>query len=285
MFDLPKYGDGVCLARLAELLEALSIDRARLQRNSVVVTGSNGKGSTAAFCAGIGRAYGLRTGLFTSPHLYRFNERFRSTANRSTTAHWRGWWRGRNCDRRGVATAQGKNSAHSRRSSRWHACIFRSSDAILRCSKPVSAAATILSVRRRAHDVRDIGRLRTRRTVGQFAGIDRSDKSDACVASGTIIYGENCRDLRDHIVEYNRHPDVEIYSFAIRSIAARKLPQRRSISIFVRRSRFPRWKRISLAEFQINNAAIAIALFVLWLRRRGSRNPRIDWSRGAVGPS
>ena len=76
MFDLPKYGDGVCLARMAELLDALAVDRARLQRISVVVTGSNGKGSTAAFCAGIARAYGLRTGLFTSPHLYRFNERF-----------------------------------------------------------------------------------------------------------------------------------------------------------------------------------------------------------------
>ena len=75
MFDLPKYGDGVCLARMAELLEALGIDRARLQRIAVVVTGSNGKGSTAALCAGIGRAYGLRTGLFTSPHLFRFNER------------------------------------------------------------------------------------------------------------------------------------------------------------------------------------------------------------------
>src|SRR4051812_2534777 len=77
MFDLPKYGDGVCLARLAELLDALSVDRERLQRISVVVTGSNGKGSTAAFCAGIGKAHGLRTGLFTSPHLYRFNERIR----------------------------------------------------------------------------------------------------------------------------------------------------------------------------------------------------------------
>src|SRR2546427_1243066 len=60
---------------MAGLLEALGIDRARLQRISVVVTGSNGKGSTAAMCASIGRAYGLRTGLFTSPHLFRFNER------------------------------------------------------------------------------------------------------------------------------------------------------------------------------------------------------------------
>ena len=59
MFDLPKYGEGVCLARMAELLELLAIDRLRLQRNSIVVTGSNGKGSTAAFCASIARAYGL----------------------------------------------------------------------------------------------------------------------------------------------------------------------------------------------------------------------------------
>src|ERR1700693_891529 len=76
MFDLPKYGEGVCLARMAELLELLAIDRLRLQRNSIVVTGSNGKGSTAAFCASIARAHALRTGLFTSPHLFRFNERF-----------------------------------------------------------------------------------------------------------------------------------------------------------------------------------------------------------------
>ena len=39
MFDLPKYGDGICLARLAGLLEALGVDRAQLQRISVVVTG------------------------------------------------------------------------------------------------------------------------------------------------------------------------------------------------------------------------------------------------------
>src|SRR5271156_1016974 len=76
MFDLPKYGKGICLARMAELLEVLAIDRIRLRERSVAISGSNGKGSTAAFCAGIGRAYGLRTGLFTSPHLFRVNERF-----------------------------------------------------------------------------------------------------------------------------------------------------------------------------------------------------------------
>src|ERR1700727_666184 len=76
MFDLPKYGEGICLEQMAELLDMLAIDRARLQERSVRITGSNGKRSTAAHGASIGRAYGLRTGLFTSPHLFRVNERF-----------------------------------------------------------------------------------------------------------------------------------------------------------------------------------------------------------------
>jgi dihydrofolate synthase/folylpolyglutamate synthase len=86
VFDLPKYGDGICLARMSELLDVLGIDRARLQNRSVVVTGSNGKGSTAAMCAAIGRAYGLRTGLFTSPHLLRFNDASSSCSRPASAA-------------------------------------------------------------------------------------------------------------------------------------------------------------------------------------------------------
>ena len=39
------------------------------------VTGTNGKGSTARMAEAICRAYGMRTGLYTSPHLERINER------------------------------------------------------------------------------------------------------------------------------------------------------------------------------------------------------------------
>jgi dihydrofolate synthase/folylpolyglutamate synthase len=44
---------------------------------TVQVAGTNGKGSTAAMTEAILRAAGLRTGLFTSPHLARFTERIR----------------------------------------------------------------------------------------------------------------------------------------------------------------------------------------------------------------
>ena len=43
----------------------------------VHIAGTNGKGSTAAFLERILREAGLRTGLFTSPHLLRYNERIR----------------------------------------------------------------------------------------------------------------------------------------------------------------------------------------------------------------
>jgi dihydrofolate synthase/folylpolyglutamate synthase len=44
---------------------------------SVLIAGTNGKGSTAATLASIANAAGLRTGLYTSPHLLRVNERVR----------------------------------------------------------------------------------------------------------------------------------------------------------------------------------------------------------------
>ncbi len=43
----------------------------------VHIAGTNGKGSTAAMLDSILRASGLRTGLYTSPHLVRINERIR----------------------------------------------------------------------------------------------------------------------------------------------------------------------------------------------------------------
>jgi len=44
---------------------------------SVLIAGTNGKGSTAATLASILTASGIRTGLYTSPHLARANERIR----------------------------------------------------------------------------------------------------------------------------------------------------------------------------------------------------------------
>ena len=63
------------LAHMRVLLSALDNPERRFP--SVLIAGTNGKGSTAATLASILQASGLRTGLYTSPHLVRINERIR----------------------------------------------------------------------------------------------------------------------------------------------------------------------------------------------------------------
>ncbi|MGB9104527.1 MAG: folylpolyglutamate synthase/dihydrofolate synthase family protein [Terriglobales bacterium] len=63
------------LAHMRVLLEALGSPERQFR--SVLIAGTNGKGSTAATLASIVRAAGHRTGLYTSPHLVRINERIR----------------------------------------------------------------------------------------------------------------------------------------------------------------------------------------------------------------
>ena len=63
------------LAHMRVLLQAMSHPERVFP--SVLIAGTNGKGSTAATLAAILRASGLKTGLYTSPHLTRINERIR----------------------------------------------------------------------------------------------------------------------------------------------------------------------------------------------------------------
>jgi dihydrofolate synthase/folylpolyglutamate synthase len=66
-----KFG----LENITILAEALGIPHRATP--CVHIAGTNGKGSTAAMLESILRAAGLRTGLYTSPHLARMNERIR----------------------------------------------------------------------------------------------------------------------------------------------------------------------------------------------------------------
>src|SRR5438552_8833943 len=61
------------LAHMRALLKAMGHPERRFP--SVLISGTNGKGSTAATLDSILRASGFRTGLYTSSHLIRINER------------------------------------------------------------------------------------------------------------------------------------------------------------------------------------------------------------------
>ena len=265
MFDLPKYGDGVCLARLAELLDALRVDRAWLQNRSVVVTGSNGKGSTAAMCAAIGRASGSRTGLFTSPHLLRFNERIRIDGAEI---------RDEALARLRQRVEAGIAAVLATRNERFGAfealfalaCLhFQQAD----CEFMVFEAG----IGGRYDPVRLVGALQTAVTsvdlehvelLGHSLELIISDKSDACAAGGTVVYGENCQELRPHLLEYNRWRNVTpLFVRGEIGIDNASVPAQRfdfQFGYYDFRS-----LEMNLAgAVQFNNAAIAVTLFLLW---------------------
>jgi dihydrofolate synthase / folylpolyglutamate synthase len=279
MFDLPKFGEGVCLARMAELLQALGIDRAKLASRSVVTTGSNGKGSAAAFCARIGRAYGLRTGLFTSPHLFRFNERFqidgmpighdelKQLAARVAAAIAE--VSGYSGEKFGAFEAMFAVACLYFQESECEFMVFEAGiggryDPVRLVGSSVSSVTSV--------DYEHV------RLLGNSLQEIVYDKSDACACGGTIVYGENCRELRPHILEYNRNRAVasRFVRDEIRITGENISASGQRFDFGFRDFEFRSLNTSLVGAFQFNNAAIAIALFLLWLDRAARKKPSAE---------
>ncbi len=73
LFSLTDFGIKLGLDKTRNLLEKL--DNPHLRYPSVLIAGTNGKGSVAKTLANILTTAGYRTGLYTSPHLVRIGER------------------------------------------------------------------------------------------------------------------------------------------------------------------------------------------------------------------
>ncbi|MCP4666082.1 MAG: bifunctional folylpolyglutamate synthase/dihydrofolate synthase, partial [Deltaproteobacteria bacterium] len=75
LYDLQKFGIKFGLSKTSNLLKTFGDPHKG--RKYVHIAGTNGKGSVAAFVASILKEAGYKVGLYTSPHLVRFTERFR----------------------------------------------------------------------------------------------------------------------------------------------------------------------------------------------------------------
>ncbi|MGD9039889.1 MAG: folylpolyglutamate synthase/dihydrofolate synthase family protein [Desulfobacteraceae bacterium] len=75
LYGLQKYGIKFGLSKTASLLKAF--DNPHRGQKYIHIAGTNGKGSVAAMMESILLKSGLRVGLYSSPHLVRFTERFR----------------------------------------------------------------------------------------------------------------------------------------------------------------------------------------------------------------
>ena len=73
IYKLGRFGIKLELDTILNILK--SLNNPQKNYNLVHVAGTNGKGSTATYIASILQKAGFKTGLYTSPHLVRFNER------------------------------------------------------------------------------------------------------------------------------------------------------------------------------------------------------------------
>ena len=75
LYETQYRGIKLGLEQIRRLLDALGFDGAR--QRFIHVAGTNGKGSVCAMLDAICRVQGIRTGLYTSPHLVSFRERIK----------------------------------------------------------------------------------------------------------------------------------------------------------------------------------------------------------------
>ena len=75
LYELQRFGVKLGLENIRRLLTAVGDPHRRFP--SILIGGTNGKGSTAVFLASILTTAGYRVGLYTSPHLLDFTERIR----------------------------------------------------------------------------------------------------------------------------------------------------------------------------------------------------------------
>jgi len=75
LYSLHTFGVKLGLDNISDYLNLTGNPHSKLK--TFHVAGSNGKGSTSSFIASMLMEYGYKTGLYTSPHFVRFNERIK----------------------------------------------------------------------------------------------------------------------------------------------------------------------------------------------------------------
>ena len=82
LYSLQRFGIKLGLERMQKFMKLLSNPHTKFP--SIHVTGTNGKGSVCAYLAKVLEEAGYKVGLYTSPHLVKFNERIQINGKQIT---------------------------------------------------------------------------------------------------------------------------------------------------------------------------------------------------------
>lgn len=277
LVDAPRFGTGIGLHRVEYLLSELGVDRAWLSKAAIAITGSNGKGSTALMCDEIARAHGFRSGLFTSPHLYRFEERIKLN--------------GENIPSQALEASLARVvSASTRYTEAYPGQVFAAFELLFAaavelfsregcevCVFEAGIGGRYDPVRLVRSSVAAVTSVELEHTalLGSTLELICLDKIDICTAGGTVYLGESCLPLVASVSTYCALRDVtpvqlgrevSLLDIEVGTGGTRfklQLPDG-NVAPFV---------TSLLGPHQANNAALAVLLFRSWLEQWRSDKP------------
>lgn len=233
----PRFGQGPGLERVAAVAARLGLDLSAFGTDGVVIVGSNGKGSAAAMTAAVLAGTAPTVGLFTSPHLFALNERFRigddDISDDELAHHW---------DR--VAAAIGV-CGQTERAGGFEFMFLIAADwfAARGCTHTVWEAGIggrldpvrLIEARRVALTALD---LEHTALLGESLEAIARDKIEAAPAGATLFVGESCAPQRAVIEAHARQRGVAVRFIGANADSPVPLP----------------------GAFQRENAALALAL-------------------------
>ncbi len=275
VFARPKFGTGPGLARMASIAASLPRTPWLGTGRALHVTGSHGKGTVATLTAALLAANGVRIGLFTSPHLHRFEERIRI--------------RGAEISPEALAAAYGAYDSVEA-GARTEENRFGAFEAITGTALHAFARADLDMV---VFEAGLGGRLDSTKIAGgtlvALTGIDREhldllgpteidvlrQKADLCPEGGTLFVGPLVPALRTALASHARAKNLQLrfVEGEVRLSSLRATPSGVIADLSLTDLALPDLETRLFGRAQITNAALALLLAREWLERFGSYRP------------
>jgi dihydrofolate synthase/folylpolyglutamate synthase len=277
---IPKFGSGIGLHRTRFLLDELEPSPWLAALKTIRVTGSNGKGSVCAMLSSIFEALSVSCGLYTSPHLIRFNERFmlngQPIADDELSTHID--WLLERCESYKrlhpddtfsafepfTALAMKYFSAHSPQVVVAEAGIGGRYDATRALPGDLVGLVSL--------------DLEHTELLGDSLEQIAYNKADLCPDGGTVVVGQLSPDVLRRLQGYCAVRKITL----VDAHAARHVenisysPEFMSLDLWLADMKFKNLRMSLKGPHQVNNAVVAILLARLWLRQN---LPQIDDAR------
>lgn len=268
----PKFGSGIGFQRTFHLFDSLPVSSWWSGLDALKVTGSKGKGSTARFASEILRHLGLRTGLYTSPHLFRFHERIRiqgAEVDDRTLLDACSWL---------DATSRAYRAAHPHDTF----AAFETFTAVaLHCFQHANVEALVAEagIGGRYDTTRALPgstvaltsvELEHTDLLGSQPELIAYDKSDLCPAGGTLVLGPVDPEVRRRLAAYARVRELRLIEVTTHAAVDHLhfADWRMSFSLRCGDLDFGRLETSLLGEHQAWNIAVATLAVRDWLQRR-----------------